>query len=325
MIRSRFIRCALAAAWLAASAAAGMAMAQGQDYPNRKVTVYVPFGPGGSGDVLLRTITDRLADKWKQPVVIDYKPGAGGLLAHEFVAKAPADGYTLLQGAASFTLYNLLNKDMRFDPLKDLTIAAMTGQTAISFVTSNEAPVKTMQEWIVWAKANPGKLNYASLGRSVVMMSMELLASQAGVKLQEVPFKAQQDQLQAVMRNDVQLALLPVAQSKQFADRLKPLFVVGPTRFADLPNVPTNAEAGLPNFRPIIWQSIMAPSGTPRAALQRINADVSAIVAQADYPGMAEKAGMRPFSANLDEIKKLTDEQVNNWTAVARALNIQPE
>ena len=322
MIRFNFVRCAISATLLFLCA---FTTAQAQDYPNRKVTVYVPFGPGGSGDILLRIVTDRLSEKWKQPVVIDYKPGAGGLLAHEFVAKAPADGYTLLQGAASFTLYHLLNKDLRFDPLKDLTIAALTGQTSIAFVTSNDAPVKTMQEFVSWAKANPGKINYASLGRSVVMMSMELLANQAGVKLQEVPFKAQQDQFQAVMRNDVQLALMPVAQAKQFSDRVKPLFVVSPTRFGELPNVPTNAEAGLPNFRPLIWQSVMAPAATPRSVLQKINADVGAIVALPDYPGMAEKAGMRPFSANLDDIKRMSDEQVANWTAVARSLNIQPE
>jgi len=304
MIRCGFIRCVMAAAWLAASAASGLAAAQGQDYPNRKVTVYVPFGPGGSGDVLLRTITDRLSDKWKQPVVIDYKPGAGGLLAHEFVAKAPADGYTLLQGAASFTLYNLLNKDMRFDPLKDLTIAAMTGQTAISFVTSNEAPVKTMQEWIVWARANPGKLNYASLGRSVVMMSMELLASQAGVKLQEVPFKAQQDQLQAVMRNDVQLALLPVAQSKQFADRLKPLFVVGPTRFADLPNVPTNREAGF-DFDASGIFAIVAPARTPAPVVRYLNEKIQAAIDVPETRDRLEKLGYTYRTATPEALAAL--------------------
>jgi tripartite-type tricarboxylate transporter receptor subunit TctC len=304
-----------------------MGAATAQDYPTRRVTVIVPFGPGGPGDILLRTVTERLEQKWKQPVVIDYKPGAAGLVAHEYVAKSPPDGHTLLQGSTAFSVYNILNKDMRFDPLKDLTIAAMTGLTAISYVTSANAPVKDMAGWVAWAKANPGKVNYASLGRGVVMLSMELLAQQTGVKLTEVPFKTQPEMAQAVMRDDVQLALLPAAQTKQLAEagRIKPLFVVSQARFASLPNVPTAAEVGLPNFRPLIWQSIMAPAATPKAALARINADVASIVAMPDYPGMAEKIGMLPFSPSPDEIKKLTDEMVANWTAVAKALNIKPE
>ncbi len=298
-----------------------------QEWPNRKVTVIVPFGPGGPGDALLRTVTDRLQQKWKQPVVIEYKPGAAGLLAHEFVAKAPADGHTLLQASTAFTVFNILNKDMRFDPLKDLTIAGAYGLTAISYVTSADAPIKDMAELTAWAKANPGKVNYGSLGRGVVMLSMELLAQQTGIKLTEVPYKTQPDMAMGVMRNDVQLALLPAAQTRQLTEqgRIKPLFVVSPTRFKDLPNVPTAAEAGLPNFRPLIWQSIMAPSATPRAILDKINADVAAIVALPEYPAMAEKIGMLPFSPPPDEIRKLTDEQVANWASVARSLNIKPE
>jgi tripartite-type tricarboxylate transporter receptor subunit TctC len=327
MLWSKFARCAAAVAFAVAFMLSGITAAFAQEWPAKRVTVIVPFGPGGPGDVLLRAVTDRLEQKWKQPVIVEYKPGAAGLLAHEYVAKSPADGYTLLQASSAYTVYNILNKDLRFDPIKDLTIAAMTGLTAISYVTSANAPVKNVQEFVAWVKANPGKINYASLGKGVVMLSMELMAQQTGIHMTEVPYKTQPDMVQGVMRDDVQLALLPAAQTKQLAEqgRIKPLFVVSSTRFRDLPNVPTAAEAGLPNFRPLIWQSIMAPSATPRAVLNKINADVGAIVALPEYPGIAEKIGMLPFTQSPDEIKKLTDEQVANWTAVARALNIKPE
>jgi len=170
-------------------------------------------------------------------------------------------------------------------------------------------------------------VNYASLGKGVVMLSMELLAQQTGIKLTEVPFKTQPEMAQAVIRDDVQLALLPAAQTRQLADagRIKPLFVVSQTRFRDLPNVPTAAEVGLPNFRPLIWQSLMAPSATPKAVLNKINADVATIVALPEYAPVAEKIGMLPYSPSPEEIKKLTEEMVANWTAVAKALNIRPE
>jgi tripartite-type tricarboxylate transporter receptor subunit TctC len=156
--------------------------ASAQDYPNRRVTLIVPFGPGGPGDLLIRTVAERLEQRWKQPVVVDYRPGAGGLIAHEYVAKAPADGYTLLQGATSFTLYHLLNKDLKFDPLKDLTIVAMTGRSSSVYMTNAQVPASNWNEFVAYAKANPGKVNYASLGRSIVMMGMELLSAQAGIK-----------------------------------------------------------------------------------------------------------------------------------------------
>lgn len=303
------------------------ALAGAQDYPNRRVLIIVPFGPGGAGDLIVRSLAGRLEQRWKQPILVDYRPGAGGLIAHEFVAKAPPDGYTLLQGATSFTLYNLLNKDLKFDPLKDLSIAAMTAMNVSVYVTSTATPARNWAEFVAYAKANPGKLNYGSLGRSIVMMQMELLSSQAGIKMTEVAYKGPPEYSQAVARNDVQLVQYTAQQIKPLIDegRVTPLFAVSETRLPYLPNVPTNREVGLPNFKPIIWQSIMLPSATPRAIQSKLNADIAAAVATPEYQAQVDRIGMQPFSPSLDEIRKITDDTVAGWTAVARALNIKPE
>jgi tripartite-type tricarboxylate transporter receptor subunit TctC len=322
MLRTILIWCA---AVLVLTASPGIASAT--DFPNRLVTIIVPFGPGGPGDALLRVLAERLRVKWKQPVVVEYKPGAAGLIAHEFVAKSPPDGYTLLQASTAFTVFNILNKNMRFDPLKDLTIIAPYGLTAIAYVTNRDAPAKDMTEWVAWAKANPGKVSYGSLSRGVVMLTMELLSRQLDIKMTEIPYKNQADMVLAVMKGEIQLALVPTAQAKDLRNQgfVKPLFVVADSRVKDLPDTPTAAEAGLPGFRPLIWQSIMAPAQTPPAVTDKINADVAEIAASPEFSALAEKIGMLPFSRSRDEMKRLTDEQVSTWTSIAHALDIKPQ
>lgn len=307
--------------------AASSGIASAADFPTRTVTVIVPFGPGGPGDALLRVLAERLRQKWKQPVIVEYKPGAGGLIAHEFVAKSPPDGHTLLQASTAFTVFNLLNKSLRFDPLKDLTIVAPYGLTAIAYVTNRDTPAKDMAEWVALAKANPGKISYGSLSRGVVMLSMELLSRQLDVKLTEIPYKNQADMVLAVMKGEIQLALVPAAQAKDLRDQgyVKPLFVVADRRIADLPGTPTAAEVGLPDFRPLIWQSIMAPAQTSRDVVDKISADVAEVAADPEFVSIAAKIGMLPFSRSRAEMRKLTDEQVATWTSITRELNIKPE
>jgi tripartite-type tricarboxylate transporter receptor subunit TctC len=295
-------------------------------YPDKPVKIIVPFGPGGPGDVILRVMTEELKKKWNQPVVVDYKPGAGGIIAHKVVAEHSADGYTILQGASSFMTYHLLTKDLGFDPVKDLKIAAIYGIAQTGFVINGSIPAKNVHEFVAYTKANPG-VNFASLGRSSLLLATELFKAQTGAQMTEVPYKSVSEAQTGLLRNDVQLYIATMAQVKAFfpEGKLRPLFVSTDKRVASLPDVPTYAEAGLPNLKAQFWQTLMLPSGTPDAIRKKINEDVRALI---PLPEMQEKpalAGNDPMTPTTEEIDKMLAEAVPRWAEAARIAGVKPE
>jgi tripartite-type tricarboxylate transporter receptor subunit TctC len=298
-----------------------------QAWPDKPVKVIVPFGPGGPGDVILRVMTEELKKKWNQPVIVDYKPGAGGIIAHKFVAESPADGLTLLQGASSYMTYHLLTKDLGFEPVKDLKIAAIYGVAQTGFTISGAVPARTVQEFVAWTKANPGKVNYASLGRSSVLLASELFKAQTGAQMSEIPYKSVGEAQQGLLRDDVQLFVTTMTQVKpHFPEgKLKPLFVFTDKRISILPDVPTYQEVGLPDFKIQFWQTLMMPAGTPDAIRKQINDDVRQVVA---LPEMQEKllvSGNEPMGPTLPEIDKMVSEASKRWAEAAQVAKIQPE
>ena len=297
------------------------------DYPTRPVRIIVGFAAGGSGDIAVRALGNELTKIWKQPVVVENKTGAGGLIAYEAVAKATPDGYTLLQTGAAYAIYHLITKNLHFDPLKDLVTTAMFGENVNVFATNALVPAANYKEFLAYAKANPGKLNYASLGRGFVSLTGQAFKFMTGTEFIEISYKGSPEAITGLIRNDTQLIYNPIQNLKQFIDNgsVRPLFVIAKTRVPELPNVPTNAEVGLEKLTPIAWAGLSAPSGAPRDILFKINADVSSIVSRPDFQVILKKAGMDPLALTLPEIRKMIDDDVARWTAVVKSANIQPE
>ncbi len=296
-------------------------------YPDKPVTIVVPFGPGGPGDLILRVLTEELKKKWGQPVVVDYKPGAAGIIAHRYLVQSPPDGHTLLQGAASFLTYELVNKDLGFKPLEDVRIAAIYGVAHTGFLINAGIPAKTVPEFVAWTKANKGKVNYASLGRSAVMLAHELFKVQTGAEMTEVPYKNMGDLTTGLIRNDVQIGITTLTQVKGLVDdgKLRPLFLFMDQRIPAMPDVPTYAEVGLPNFKVQFWQTLMVSSKVPADIRQKINDDVRDIVKLEEMRSKLLVSGNEPMSPSIAEINRMTTEAAQQWAAAAKAANIQPE
>jgi tripartite-type tricarboxylate transporter receptor subunit TctC len=296
-------------------------------YPDKPVKIVVPFGPGGPGDLILRVLTEELKKKWGQPVIVDYKPGAAGIIAHRYLVEQPGDGLTLLQGAASFLTYELVNKDLGFKPLEDVKIAAIYGVAHTGFVINGALPVRTVPEFVAYTKANQGKVNYASLGRSAVMLAHELFEVQTGAQMTEVPYKNMGDLTAGIIRSDVQIGITTLTQIKGLVDeaKLRPLFLFADSRIAAIPDVPTYKEVGLPNFKVQFWQTLMVSSKVPADIRQKINDDVREIVGLAEMREKLLTSGNEPMSPSVAEIDRMTAEAASQWAAAARAANIVPE
>ena len=251
-------------------------------YPDRPIRVIVPYTAGGSADVFARAVGQKLSDSWGQQVVVDNRPGSGGIIGTETAAAAPRDGYTLMMGnTANIAINPALYKKLSFDTVRDfapITLVATAPYVMVAPVSLNIANPK---EFIALAKAKPGQLNYASLGSgSASHLSAELLQTLAGIKLVHVPYKTLGTVLPDLISGQVQVFFLGMvsAQSQIKGGRLRAIGVTGPKRSPAMPDVATLAEA-VPGFDVVSWYGLFAPTGTPRAVVMRVNADVKRILA----------------------------------------------
>src|SRR4051812_38829207 len=257
-------------------AASTAAFAQG-DYPNQRVTIIVPFGAGSVTDIMARIVADDLAKRWNQQVIVENRPGLAGTVA---VAKAPADGYTLMLTSNGHTVAGLVNKNLPIDPVKDFAGITRVSSSPLIIITNPEVPVKNLKDLIALAKTKPGTLNFSSPGlASTTFIAGALFRKAADINIVHVPFKSAPDAVTAVIRGDAHMYFAPVNLAKEYSEAGKVRAIAAATadRIPELPNVPTFKQAGL-DYVYDSWFGLMAPAGVPRDVINKINKDVVAIL-----------------------------------------------
>ncbi len=316
--------CVAAAATLVYNATAHAA---DETYPNRAVRLMVPFPPGGANDIVARLVAQRLSERWGKPVVIDNRAGAGGNIGTETGARANADGYTLTIGSTSTYATNVvLEPRLSFDPRRDFAPISLMVTAPNVMVTHPSLPVASVTEFIQYAKANPKKLNFSSFGDgSSSHLVGEMFKSAAGVALQHVPYKGGGPALAAVMGGEVQLtfANLSVALPQVKGGKVKALAVTSAKRATTLPELPTVAESGLSGFEAIASVGLLAPAGTPRALILRLNGDVHAVVSDAAMQEQLVSRGLEIALSTPEDFARYIRTEIGRWTKVVREAGIQ--
>jgi tripartite-type tricarboxylate transporter receptor subunit TctC len=313
-------------AGLVAAACFGTA-AFAQSFPNRPVTLVSGFPAGSGNDLVARAIVPALGEVLGKPVVVDNKPGAGGAIGAQFVARAPADGHTLFLASLSFSILPSL-QELSFDPARDFEAVTLLGEQPMVFVVPASLPVKSMSDLVKLAKARPGKLNYASAGiGSIGHLAGEVLNKDRGIELVHVPFKGTPAALTAIVAGDVQMGLItvPAAEPQIKAGKVKALAVTGARRYAGLPEVPTLVESGLPSLGDSVWYAVLAPAGTPPAIIDKLNAAFRQALAKPETVARLEgPAKTTPTVSTPQEATAYVRAQLAKWNGVAAQAGLKP-
>ena len=308
----------------AASACVMLALApitHAQNFPNKPVRLVDPYAPGGSTSVVSQSLSKKFQEFSDQPMVIDYKPGAGSNIGSDIVAKATPDGYTVLIGTSSLAINPHLYRSMPFDPIKDLTPIAQLIRTPNVLAVNPALPVRTTAELIAYARANPGKLNYGSSGNGATNhMAMELFKTLAKVDIQHVPFKGGSEALAALLGGQIQVLFNPASTlaPQDKTGRLRMIAIASTERVKGL-NLPTVAESGLPGFKSEVWFGLFAPAGTPAPVIARLNALTNRILKDPSVAEVLDKAGMEPVGGTDIELGKLLQDDSARWAEVVKA------
>jgi tripartite-type tricarboxylate transporter receptor subunit TctC len=305
------------------------AVAAAQSYPAKPVRLVNPFAPGGTGEIIFRMIAPAIEEKMGQRIVIESRAGAGGNIGAEIVANAPADGYTLLLGTTNiFTINQFIFSKMTFDPLKAFAPVTLVADVPSVFYVSNAVPASTLREFVAWAKANPGKVNYASPGNGTTPhLNVELLAQIAELKLVHVPYKGLQPSLAAVVANEVQLYLggLGAAHGLLRAGKMKAIAVGSKERLAAAPDIPTLAESGYRDFVASNWFALAAPAGTPAPILERWSAEVRRALQAPETQRKITDLGIVVVGSTPAELAKQWAEEAALWQRVVSTARIKAE
>ena len=302
---------------------APLAFANAQEYPDRPLRLVVPFPPAGGADILARTVMPRVAQVLGKPIVIENKPGAGGNIGAEYVAKAAPDGYTLLYGTNGTHGINAsLYRNLRFDPVKDFVPVSRMTTIAAMLIVNNQFPPTTVDELIRYAKANPGKVNFASAGNGTTShLAGELFKTMAGIDIVHVPYRggalAVTDLIggQVQMMIDVMPNALPLARD----GRARGIAVSTATRYPGAPEYPTIAESGLPGFEASAWDGIFVPAGTPAPIVARLNAAVRETVEDPQVAEALRARGAQPMPNSPEAFARYIAESSEKWARAVRA------
>jgi tripartite-type tricarboxylate transporter receptor subunit TctC len=297
------------------------APALSQPYPSRTVRIVVPFAVGGPADIYARFIGAKLQDALGQPFVVEDRPGGGSIVGTEAAAKSPPDGYTLLMMSNTHTVNETLIPKKPFDLMRDLAPISGVNYSDLLMVIHPSLPASNLQEFIALARSQPGKLNYASSGPGTPYhMAGELFKAMAGVDIVHIPHKGSDQARTAILGGQVQMmfdAITTMAAHAR-AGKVKALASSGKTRSPVTPDVPTVAQAGVPGYEAAIWLGLMAPAGTPRAVLEKLNLEVNRIV---DAPEVREtwaKQGAQPMGMSIDQFDKFLREDITKWAKVVK-------
>lgn len=303
-------------------ALAGPAMAQ--TFPSRQIRVVVPFPPGGATDILARIVADKLTAQYGQQVVVENRAGAGGNVGTDVVAKSPADGYTLVMGTVgTHSINRSLYKTMPYDSVKDFTPVAFVAGVPNILVLNPQVPVNSVPELIAYAKANPGRLNFASSGNGTsIHLAGEMFKAMTGVQMTHVPYRGSGPAVTALLGGEVQLMFdnLPSAIEQVRAGRLKALAVTSEQRSPTVPDLPTVAEAGnLPQYAASSWFGLFAPAGTPADVVAKLNTDVNAALRLPDVEQRLAQLGAVPRPGSPADFARFVDQEIARWADVVKA------
>jgi tripartite-type tricarboxylate transporter receptor subunit TctC len=308
---------------LAAALLGAPAHVLAQAWPAKPVKIVVPFAPGGSADTLGRLVAQKLGESFKQTFVIENRGGAGGVIGSELVAKAPADGYTLLvSGVASHCIAPALSKDFPFDPLRDFTHIALFGGPPGVLVVHPGVAANTLKEFIALLKAQPGKMSYGSPGNGTQgHLLAEHLKQVAGIEMAHVPYKGAGPAVADMIAGHVPIGstTLSTAATQIRAGKLRALAVSSARRLTDFPDVPTYAELGYPELTAAIWFSLSGPPGMPRDIVARLNTEVRKILQQPDVKERLRLEGVEPGDLDPQAFTAYVGAELKRWAPVVRA------
>ncbi len=311
--------------WCMALGMIGGAAAQSgaQSFPAKTVRIVVPQAPGGASDALARVIAQRLTERWKQQVIVENRPGAGGNIGTDSVAKAPADGYTLLLGYVGTHAINVsLYTSLGWDPVKDFTPVATLATVPFALVVNPQLPVSTVADFINLAKAKPRELTFASAGNgSVNHLLGEMFNMAAGVNLVHVPYKGAAPALTDLIGGQVQATFtsLPSVAQHMRSGAVRALAVTSARRSESFPQLPTLVESGIPGFDVNPWFGLLAPAGTPRDIVERIHGDVNALLAAKEVKERFAASGADAYVTSVDQFATLLRADIQKWAAAVKA------
>ena len=317
-----------ALAFLAATFLFAGSVVLAQTYPSRHITLIIPFAAGGSNDIVGRAIGKKLSEAWGQPVVVENRPGAGGVIGASVVAAAPPDGYTLLLVSSTFTINPAIKKSMPFDTLKDFTPVAFIARSPLLVTASNNLPVNSMKELLEIARSQPGKITYASSGPgSINQISAELIALSAGVKFVHIPYRGGAPALNDLLGGhvDIYVSSLPQVLQMVHTGQAKALAVTSLKRSPILPNVPTVDESGVSGFDSSSWWGIVGPAGLPPQIVDKLNAEIGKMLTAPELVRFLETEGAEAETMSPQQFGDLMRSETQRWIKVGREANISIE
>ncbi|MDO9165828.1 MAG: tripartite tricarboxylate transporter substrate binding protein [Rhodoferax sp.] len=299
-----------------------------QDYPSKPIRMVLPFPPGGVTDLLARALAEKLAPRLGQPVIVDNKPGAGTVLASDFVARAPADGYTLLMAASSLGTAPLIYEKVGYDAIKSFAPVTQVASVVHVVVVNPALPVKSVKELIAYAKANPGKLNYSSTGTGTsTHLEGELLKSMAGVYMVHIPYRGSGPALVDLVGGQVNVMIDALGSSGPFikSGKLRALAVTTAKRSQSIPELPTVAESGVPGYEAMPWLGLVAPAGTPQPVVDRIHREVAKVLEDPELRERFKGWGLDIIGNTPAEFTSFLRRDVDQWARVIKSANIKAD
>jgi tripartite-type tricarboxylate transporter receptor subunit TctC len=306
--------------WLAG---AGAAFAE---YPERPIRLLLPFPAGGAVDIVARTMTAKMSEDLGKPFIIENKSGAGGIIATDAVAKSPPDGYTLLLATPNHTINAALQASLPYDTEKDLVPVSVIAEVPEVLVSYVGAPFATFPEFVAYARANPGKLNYASAGIGTLPhVTMELLLQRSGVVVTHIPYRGAAPAMTDLLAGVVQLKLdtYTTSNPQVQAGKLRMLGIASSHRSALMPDTPTIAEVGLEGYEGMLWNAIMAPAGTPQPIIDRLAAASAKAARAPDIIEKLQREGVDPVGGTPADLATLIARELRQWRELAKAANIK--
>ena len=306
----------------------GVAVAA-DDYPSKQTRIIVPYPPGGFNDTLARTVGDRLSKVWKQPVVVDNRPGGNTVLGNNLAAKAPADGYTILVTPLPFSaLPALYGAKLPYSAQKDFQPLVWAGSTQNALVVRNELGLSSVRDLIDYAKKNPGKLNFGSTGSgSSNHLSMELFMSMTGTRLTHVPYKGSAPAVMAMLGGEIDVLFdnVPNVMQQIKAGKLKAIAVTGTRRAPLLPEVATVAESGVAGYEVTVWFGMQMPAGVPKATVDRANRDIVQILRDPEVVKLFRDQGVEVEASTPEAFGELLNREIPKWTKVVNDAGVKIE
>jgi tripartite-type tricarboxylate transporter receptor subunit TctC len=294
-------------------------------YPSKPIRIVVGYSAGGGNDIIVRVMQPEMQKGLGQPVIVENKPGAQSIIAAELVAKAPADGYTLLMGPSGpMTINPATYSKLPYDPVRDFTPISMICEFPLIVTVDANLPIRSVKDLIEYAKANPGKSNYAS-SAGIFQITTELFKQKTGTRIEMIPYKSSGESVQAVVAGQVMMTIVdpPPATGPLKAGTLRPLAVTSGKRHPLWPDVPTLTEAGVADMEVPVWTAFFAPAKTPPAVIARLQKEVARVVHTPEVRERFAQMALQPVGSRPEELGRRVTRDIEKWTAVAKAANIK--